>query len=467
MTKLDINEIASASQLIRAQFRDHWLYHDPFRFCLEIFHRVLFKNVELKSPSLELGIGDGASSWFMHRGKGIDFGGDMPGGSTAESRGFEVEPRFDHFSSFIGLDMSDIPFVDGCFASIVTSETMFYGQDMPRTFAEVFRVLAPGGIGAFALPTDAWYDFPELRDWHRMIVPTAKFHSIASFESLIEQHGGTILYRRPFFSAAFEAVFQSHQMSDTGWYRAIRHVITDPTFAAAYERQLRVFERLIESELTRPEGPDDGFHHFVVFQKPGKLPDQLTPKSCCLACRGVDFIEQDAAIICTHCGKQYKLICGVPIMLRDSGTTYSPIGAPPLLDLFEAFVRDTLKAAIAADADFLRRVRVYDSLNPRFGALDSFILSAGLKSVGIRPRAIIRKDCAKPGMLSRGIPVLPVAMDHSADGDVVLAVAYRDLIEPLRLDLASQGLKGRLQILHWEVVGNQLKGGLTPIIDIL
>ncbi len=177
MIPIDLKEIRASANFINNELLGHFVSYDSFRFCLEIFHRVLFKSQPIVSPSLEIGIGDGFSSWFMHREKpNIDYGADMPFGATLESCGLNVPMKFDHFSKMIGMDMTAIPFPDQSFASIFSSHTMMYGQDLQMTFSEIMRVLSPGGTCAFCVDIEQWHQFKPLMDWIRAphMMPTVQ-----------------------------------------------------------------------------------------------------------------------------------------------------------------------------------------------------------------------------------------------------------------------------------------------------
>jgi len=65
-------------------------------------------------------------------------------------------------------DARFLPFADACFARIVSSSVYQWVDDLPGAFAEVARILAPGGLFAVALFGEG--TLSELRDSHRRAV---------------------------------------------------------------------------------------------------------------------------------------------------------------------------------------------------------------------------------------------------------------------------------------------------------
>ena len=445
-----IDEARIAAEYIKENLQDHFLYYTPYRFCLEIFHRTLIKDVDIRSPSLELGIGCGAASWFMLRGKGnLDFGGDMPMGATTESRGLEVEARFDHYNNLVGLDMSDLPFPDASLATVMSSETMFYGQNLENTFSEIFRVLAPGGIGALFLPTAEWLEYEVLHSWIKSLVPTAMFPQGEYFANLIGENGGEILHRRKYFSSVFEA-----SMLLNGIYypydftTVIRDNLQNPAFADEYSKRLSTLQRMVEKELAKPDGPDDAFHEFILFRKPGVLPSNLTPPTVmCLKCRGMEFHRSPTEAVCAACGATYDVRCGVNMMLRDANTSYSPTALQKISRdshrHFETIVHQLVETlSLSAAGPFIHN----GNETPIPKVSEASVLAAAMRYHGIQPAGIFQTTTAAAGLSMRGLPVIGRdEVGRLADGGLV-SLVRADRVWEFVAGLAAQGAKGTFHI---------------------
>lgn len=461
---VDFDDLRRSATLIERQMRGHFLHSVRFRYCLELFHRAFARQVPLRSPSLELGIGCGAASWFMWRGgPRMDYGGDMPMGATAESCGLEVDWRFDHFNRLVGLDMSDLPFADGGFATVVSSETMWYGQDLRKTFSEIFRVLAPGGIGAVFVPTDEWLRYPELFHWLRQIVPTAEMHADGFFRDMIVANGGRIIGSRKFFSSVFEASVLLHDVFNEGGFCAdhVAKRLGDPVFEAHYRKQLATLYRMVEKELSLPQGPVDGFHDFIVFQKPGRLPDGLAvPPVVCLSCHGSNFRKSVSEWHCQDCGAGYDIRCGVPIMLRHSGVAYSPTqlmqSLPSLHRRFEMRLHQILEPLMA---DGLSPYVHNGEVTAIPGASEASILAAAIRHFGVEPAGIYAPGAVSGatlhglpvlGATMRGLPVLGADRATAVGAVGLLVLCERTRREAVTRDLKAQGVTGTVSLVTWQ-----------------
>ncbi|CAA7619656.1 class I SAM-dependent methyltransferase [Magnetospirillum sp. SS-4] len=449
------HDVRKSADYISYNLRDHFIHCVPFRFCLELFHHALVKDLNLASPSLELGIGCGAASWFMLRDKpNIDFGGDMPMGATAESCGLEVEPRFDHYNNLIGLDMTDLPFPNSSFATILSSETMFYGQDLEKTFAEIFRVLTPGGVGIIFVPTAEWNEYPDLYAWLKVSVPTAEMHADGYFAKLIADQRGEILRQRKFFSSAFEASVLLHSVFSPHGFNAdhVRGQLGDPAFAEHYRLRLNTLARMVEKELAQPQGPADGFHDFIVFRKRGSLsPDLPVPVPTCLSCGRSEFRRRPTEMVCLTCGASYAVRCGVEMMLRDPETAYSPSALfealPQAHRRFESQVHDLIAALALAG----RRPYIHNGhRTPIPGTSEASILGAALRFHGVQPAGIY-DPAGRRGQVfrMRGVMVIGPHDQSRLAEDGLIALVPADEAEDFLAALAAQGVKGIIQVIGW------------------
>jgi SAM-dependent methyltransferase len=373
----DVREVRVAADYVRKELDPRSLIRcDPFRYCLEIFHRVLFKSIPIISPSLEIGIGDGVSSYFMHRQKpDIDYGADLPFGATLESCGMDVSIEVDHYKRMIGMDMVNIPFADDSFASIFSSHTMFYGQDLEATYSEILRVLAPGGTCTFCVDINEWHHYKPLMDWHRVGVPSAKFFPAEYHLELLEKCGARNISWRRFFQAPLETILVG--MSGTMSGEAMKGVMGNQR---TFDMLTELFVILMEQELAIPNGPDNGFNIFVTFQKPGTLPEQLTvPQPICLECRNKDLKREPTRLVCSPgCGATYSVRAGIPMMIRANHPGYSPTPIRQRAD-FLSEQTDLLVQSLLSDVGKGPLFVVYDGVSPVPGILAPSILLAALR----------------------------------------------------------------------------------------
>jgi len=326
---VDLSEIRQSERYISENLKGHFISWDCFRFCLEIYHRALFKPAAVVSPSLELGIGDGFSSWFMHRDKPeIDYGADLPFGATLESCGMNVAVEHEHYKQKIGMDMSEIPFPDNSFASIFSSHTMFYGQDLQKTFDEIMRVLAPGGKCVYACDLDEWFQYKSLIDWIREPdrIPSIKLYPKEHHIELLKKSGATNIQYRTFFQSSLEAVTQGLLNKMPAGIRGMlasesgKQTEIDEWAAMMYD----IFCTIIEKELSAPNGPENAFNVFMTFEKPGVLPTDLpVPAPVCVVCHNTIESKSITQKACS-CGESYAVHAGIPMMIRSNHPGYSP-----------------------------------------------------------------------------------------------------------------------------------------------
>lgn len=95
---------------------------------------------------LELGAGTGYQAALL---EGLGYrvtAVELPSSAYASSRVFPV----------IDYDGQRLPFDDGSFDVVFSSNVLEHVPDIDGTLAEVYRVLAPGGVALHILPTPAW-----------------------------------------------------------------------------------------------------------------------------------------------------------------------------------------------------------------------------------------------------------------------------------------------------------------------
>lgn len=146
-----------------------------FRGLLRAVEARFYKDIDLPSPTLDIGCGDGhfASVAFDRK---IEVGLDPWAGplKEAEARGV--------YQMTVLSSGADTPFENAQFASAVSNSVLEHIPDVEAVLKETARVLRPGGVFAFCVPN---HNFdPNL--------------SIAIFFDRIGFHAGAKAYRRFF-----------------------------------------------------------------------------------------------------------------------------------------------------------------------------------------------------------------------------------------------------------------------------
>ena len=94
------------------------------------------------SRVLELGAGDGVQTAALRR-------------RFAEVVPLDIAPS-GKVKGLIIADASRLPFVDDCFDLVFSSNVLEHVENLDSCFAEMKRVLAPGGIMIHSMPTGTW-----------------------------------------------------------------------------------------------------------------------------------------------------------------------------------------------------------------------------------------------------------------------------------------------------------------------
>ena len=173
MNRIDKLIVDEAAELIISRFRHSWAYFCQLRFALAVCQRAFMRTIQLRAPSLEIGINDGSSATIAHFGKPkFTYGGDMPEESTYESMGLHLDPNFDVYENVVGMDAHEMPFPVCSFNTIVTNDMLSYGLDRAKILREMVRVLAPGGTIFLSETSGNIRRYPYLLEALRKYVPT-------------------------------------------------------------------------------------------------------------------------------------------------------------------------------------------------------------------------------------------------------------------------------------------------------
>ena len=115
---------------------------------------VLAADAGIDSQSYVLDVGCGCDNFLFHlgqrygcRGEGLDLSIErvkFAQQQLADKRRAGLDLTFTHGSA------TRMPYADGTFSHVVSQDALFLVPDKPRSHAEIYRVLAPGGIFAFS-----------------------------------------------------------------------------------------------------------------------------------------------------------------------------------------------------------------------------------------------------------------------------------------------------------------------------
>lgn len=107
-----------------------------------------FASVELPRPMIDIGCGFGEFGRIaIAQELPIDLGIDM-------ERGEIERARDSSYLSLVQCDARRLPVAPGMFASAISVSTLEHIPDVEGAISEVARVLRPGGVFAFSVPTD-------------------------------------------------------------------------------------------------------------------------------------------------------------------------------------------------------------------------------------------------------------------------------------------------------------------------
>jgi SAM-dependent methyltransferase len=113
------------------------LAHSPMIFPVNY---LAFLGVPVRSPNLDLGIGNARNSSFSLRGRALDVGADIIVSNLLQARDRGIH------QALVALDMGALPWNDGTFAQVTAFNSIYHVQGgRGAALDEMTRVLAPGG----------------------------------------------------------------------------------------------------------------------------------------------------------------------------------------------------------------------------------------------------------------------------------------------------------------------------------
>ena len=120
--------------------------HQRFRTTTEDWHRWLFDRVAPASGARILEVGCGPGEFWKQNLDRIDPSWQIT--VTDQSAGM-IEAAKDVLgdrAAYAVADVQDLPFADESFDAVFAHHMLYHVEDRPKAFAEIRRVLAPGGV---------------------------------------------------------------------------------------------------------------------------------------------------------------------------------------------------------------------------------------------------------------------------------------------------------------------------------
>ena len=246
----------------------------PFRALIRAIECRLFAELgELQHPVLDLGCGDGHFASVAFR-EALDTGIDLDERSIQEA-----QLRKAH-GIVVRASATAIPAGDGAFATVVSNCVVEHIPDLAGTLSEVKRVLRPGGLFAFGVPSHRFADLllgstllhevglDRLGDRYGRWFNTHSrhFHTYHpnTWLRLLDAHGFGDIQWQYYMNAA------GHRAFDVAHYVSVPNLLAYKLTGSWVPWQVPSVEKWIDRWL-RPyyesEAPDDGGYIFFACRK--------------------------------------------------------------------------------------------------------------------------------------------------------------------------------------------------------
>lgn len=307
--------------------------YSPLVKSLEI---SLFKDLDIKSPSLEIGIGDGylSSLIFENKKEKLSLGSDMIYETILSAK------KYDHFEKLAIFDAEEIPLPDNCVNTVIMNNLMHHLPSRKKTLAEVERILLPGGIFIFIDNLYGWieytFDSRLLRLCHLGFIATKwerfKMHLFAQKllktpEYWNEAVRGTkmeVVLNRGFVSGramTIASIFEYLNLLQGQPTRESMRLLLQwlPGGKNIQDKINIIIEYLIINDNKLMQDKDAaGAYLFVVLKKKENRPEETVKNNeliyVCPKCK-IDLIVKNNKYICNKCAQQYAVRKGLPILL--------------------------------------------------------------------------------------------------------------------------------------------------------
>ncbi|MBI2966771.1 MAG: class I SAM-dependent methyltransferase [Bacteroidetes bacterium] len=160
----------------------------------------LFRKMEYRSPSLELGCGDGIFSSIMLDGKIIDIGSDYLPEVAERAR------KYPCYKSVQVADATNLPFSDNSFKTVFFVHGIDHIQNKEPVIREAARVLQCGGIFALSDVSEYW-EMNYVSDFFEtfgLVKPSHRYKKYRMKTSIIESIWTESQYRSAFQGSGFK-----------------------------------------------------------------------------------------------------------------------------------------------------------------------------------------------------------------------------------------------------------------------
>jgi sarcosine/dimethylglycine N-methyltransferase len=174
---------------------------DDYKAAAERTSDVLAADAGIDSQSYVLDVGCGCGNFLFHlgqrygcRGEGLDLSIERVKFAQQQLAG---EQRAGLSLTFTHGSATKMPYADGTFTHVVSQDALFLVPDKQRSHAEIYRVLAPGGIFAFSDFLQPKQDIGEQARTHVYDrVRWSSGYSFLDYQAALEQAGFEILLAR-------------------------------------------------------------------------------------------------------------------------------------------------------------------------------------------------------------------------------------------------------------------------------
>lgn len=245
-----------------------------FRGLLRAVEARFYRDIELPSPVLDLGCGDGHFA-SMAFDEPLDYGVDPWWGQIKEAQTRKVYRHLIHSAG------AELPFPDGYFASVVSNSVLEHIPELDAVIAEVSRVAAPGAPFIFCVPNHRFLDTLSVSNFFDRAGLKPLGNSYRAFFNRISRHhhcddpdawearlnaNGFELDRHwHYFSpAAFHALEWGHYLGLPSWLTkmTLGRWILSPT-----RWNLKFTYRYLARFYNEPPEQQDGVYTFYIAHK--------------------------------------------------------------------------------------------------------------------------------------------------------------------------------------------------------
>ena len=245
-----------------------------FRGLLRAVEARFYENIELPSPTLDLGCGDGhfASHAFD---RVIDVGLDPweKPLREAETRGV--------YGRVVLSEASSIPYPDGYFASAVSNSVLEHITDLEPVLKELGRVLRPGAWFIFCVPNHRFLDTLSIGRFFDGVCLRSAGNWYRGFFNRISRHhhcDDPVTWQERLTRAGFEVIDWWHYFSprslrvlEWGHYLGLPALISRKLFGrwiiAPWKWNLFFTHLLIQSSYSEASIQEDGVYTFYITKK--------------------------------------------------------------------------------------------------------------------------------------------------------------------------------------------------------